>query len=328
VHIHSTGATSWDFGTDYYGNYVNQVVVDAMVDRGVMGLTGTSSVTQAWQALIPDYAPGEAIAIKVNFNNAYYICGDVDLDIDALIHPVNAIVRGLKLMGVAEADIWVYDATRPIPDVFVTGCLYGGVQYFDSRCRTEATFDNDDPDAVVHFSPPGGIPAPPDKKITDVVVNATYLINIPIIKKHGGAGITLAFKNHLGTIHRPSDLHGSIVTESGYSSMVDLYLNPHVRYKTKLVVGDGLFGNRRDNCSKPEPWTTFGGGAPNSLFFAVDPVAVDCVMCDLLEEEAGIRGDSDWYLQAAEEAGLGTYERGDPWGSGYSQIDYEYIELL
>jgi len=336
VHIHDNDATYWNFDSNYYGDYVRQDVVDNMVDRGVMELTGTTSVANAWQALIPDYQPGKAIAIKVNFNNAHWSCEESDVDIDALIHPVNAIVRGLKLIGVAEADIWVYDATREIPNRFVSGCLYSGIQYFASGCRTEATFDSDDPDAIVHFSPPGGIPAPADQKIADVLIDATYLINIPIIKKHKGASVTLSFKNHLGTIARPSDLHSYLgATEPYYSSsynpMVDIYSNPHVRYKTRLVVGDGLFGNRRNNTDEPEPWTTFGGGAPNSLFFAVDPVAIDCVMCDFLDAELGIYDWADEHLQVAEGAGLGTYERGNPWqepyGSGYSQIDYDRFEL-
>lgn len=324
VHTYASGATNWDFGSDYYGNYVDQDAVNAMVDRGVRELTGASTVAGAWGALIPDYAPGKAIAIKVNFNNAGSQCGSVDLDIDALIHPINAIVRGVKQIGVAEEDIWVYDATRPIPDEFADGCLYPGVQYFASRCRTQATFNSDDPNAFVHFSPPEGSLV--SQRIADVPINAAYLINIPILKKHGGAGVTLAFKNHLGTIENPNCLHPYLNGSPTYDPMVEIHSNPHIRYKTKLIIGDGLFGNRRDNTSKPEPWTTFGG-APNSLLFAMDSVAIDCVMCDLLDAELGIPASADNYLQAAEAAGLGLYERGDPWGAGYGEIDYRYIEL-
>lgn len=328
VHIHDPDATSWNFSTGWYGDYVDQPTVDNMVDRGIMELTGTSTVAGAWQSLIPNYAPGKAIAIKVNFNNAGSNCAETNPDIDALIHPVNAMVKGLKQIGVAEADIWVYDATRPIPDKFVNGCLYPSVRFFGTRCQDEATFDSADPNAVVHFSCGAA-----DQKIPDVLVDATYLINVPIVKKHGGAGITLSFKNHLGTIPRPSDLHnylgpGAPQYAPGHNPMVDIWLNPHVGPKTRLVVGDGLFGNRVTNTSPPQPWTTFGGEAPNSLFFAVDPVAIDCVMCDLLEAESGtIREGSDVYLQIARDAGLGIYERGDPWGSGYNQIDYMAIEL-
>ena len=103
VHVHDPDATNWDFSTGWYGDYVDQQAVDDMVDRGVMELTGASTVAGAWEALIPDYADGEAIAVKVNFNNVQD-CDDTDGQIDALIHPVQAVARGLKLMGAAECQ--------------------------------------------------------------------------------------------------------------------------------------------------------------------------------------------------------------------------------
>jgi hypothetical protein len=66
---------------------------------------------------------------------------------------------------------------------------------------------------------------------------------------------------------------------------------------------------------------------PNSLFFATDPVAVDCVMCDFLAAEFNVWPNNDNYLRLADQAGLGVYERGHPWSAGYSQINYSKIEL-
>jgi hypothetical protein len=339
VHVHSPQATNWDFGQDYYGQFVDQSVVNTMVDEGIMELTSTASVEDAWRVLIPDYAAGRSIAIKVNFNNASVCgqgcetgCGDGDLAIDALIHPINSVVRGLSLIGVAEQDIRVYDATqgRSIPGRFTSGCLYANVQFCDQFCNNPTGFTSNDPDAQVTFTPPGGIPVPPNQRITDVVIDASYLINIPIVKMHG-AGVTLCFKNHFGTIDHCSDLHEYILPSEvyytpNYNPMVDIYRNPHIVNKTVLSIGDALFGHPANNYTKSQPWTTFGNGAPNSLFFAADPVAVDCVMCDLLAAEGFVPDTADDYLVLAEAAGLGTFERGDPWqqpyGSGYSTIQY------
>ncbi|NIO71688.1 MAG: hypothetical protein GTN71_22320 [Anaerolineae bacterium] len=55
----------------------------------------------------------------------------------------------------------------------------------------------------------------------------------------------------------------------------------------------------------PQRWTTFNSQAPNSLFFATDPVVIDCVMCDFLDSEAGIPDGSDCCLQLAADAGPG-----------------------
>ena len=304
-----------------------------MVDQGLMALTGTSTVANAWRALLPNYRPGQGIAIKVNLNNAFQ-CDDADGQIDALIHPVNGIVRGLKQIGVMETDIWLYDAKRAIPQRLVAASQYSNIRYYGRLpCgHDEARFDSNDAHAYVAFSPPSGIPLPPRVKITDVLIQATYLINMPIMKTHGGMGITLSFKNHLGTVDQPAAFHDYAGLNgpyygSDYSPLVDLYRNSHIAGKTVLIIGDGLFAARDNNTAPPSPWQTCGSQVPNSLFFAADPVAIDCVMYDFLAAEADVPATADDYLRLASDAGLGVFERGDPWGSGYTRIDYVRMEL-
>jgi len=345
VHVHDPDATSWSFSSSsYYWQHVSQSAVDRMVEEGLKTLTGTASVQEAWLQLLPNYQPGQVIAIKVNFNNAPN-CSDADNVIDALIEPVNSLIATLKAFGVPERDIWIFDALRALPDRFVGRLLYGDVRLFDSRskgCREDATFVSDDPHAEVSFQHPNLT----NRRLTDVVINADYLINMPIMKDHGISGVTLGFKNHFGTIDRvvggsPDDLHIYINPSDyryspDYNPMLDIYLNPHIRDKTVLTVGDGLYGALGNTNVEPSRWSTFGNDAPNSLFFSRDPVAIDCVMLDILDAEPTSHpqrsgGHADDYLELAEEAGLGTFERGDPWqtpyGSGYSRIEYLRIEL-
>jgi hypothetical protein len=327
VHVHNSGATSWNGQTDFW-NYVNQSTVDTMVDQGMMALTGAATVAQAWESLLPNYTAGQFVAIKLNFNNCS-ACNDADGQIDALIQPVNAVVRGLKLIGVPEANIWVYDASRRIPNRFVNGNLYSGVVFRDAGCRQGVSWSSTDPNAQVTFRPPAGHPAPPATRIDDVLINCSYLINMPILKPHRIAGITLAFKNHFGDITSPWSLHNYIrltdpLYRSDYSLLVDIFRNPHIAGKTILVLGDGLVASKQYD-GPPSVWSTFGNQTPNSLFFATDPVAGDCVMADLLTAEMTIPAAAGDYLALAAQAGLGTYERGDPWGAGYSIIDYVKI---
>jgi len=331
VHVHSDDATSWDFSTGWYGDYVNQSAVNRMMKKGLEGLTG-KSIEVAWQDLLRDYSHGQAIAIKVNFNNAWS-----PEKINALIEPVNALVGSMvEDGGVLEEDVWVFDV-RALPlNRFCTRCLYPNVRFFGTGSGTEqATFTSSDPNAEVQFAHPS-LTA---RRITDVVINATYLIDMPIIKDHGLSPVTLSFKNHFGSIDeiiRAGDdsLHNYISSRiSGYSSSyspkVDIYLNPHIRDKTVLVVGDGLFGGF-GAVAEPSRWSTFGNDAPNSLFFATDPVAIDCVMFDILDAEPVSHPGRDEfandYLTLAAGAGLGIFERGDPWGGGYDQIEYLKIE--
>ena len=345
VWVHDEDATNWDYGDDYYGReeHVSQDVVDNMTDQGLMALTGTSSVADAWRRLIPDYVSGQTIAIKINLNSNWdnvcahrceTNCDYHELRINALPQPVNALIMGLKQIGVAEEDIWVYEASRPITGRFMERIMdpYPGVRFFDTRdCRENAGWGG----SVVQFHPPEGIPEPPPQNLTNVLLHTDYLINMPIMKKHGyanKAGVTLSFKNHFGSIQSPWKLHDWVYGETGdhyssvYNPLVDLYQNPNIRDKTILLVGDGLYGDRISNTRKPEPWETFGWDSPNSLFFSTDPVAIDSVMTDILHEEGyggGVVNWADDYLKLAAGEGLGVYERGDPWrGSrGYTRID-------
>lgn len=343
VHIHADDATSWNNRASYYWEYVHQDVVDSMVDQGVMALTGQATLVAAWQAILPHYQPGQGIAVKVSFNNANTCSDDNGGKIDAVVEPVLAIIRGLKSIGVQEADIWCYDPIRVVPPKFTGPCLsaYPGVKIYDnsnSGCNLETTWTSTDADALVSFSPPVGSP-PKLHRLTDTVVNATYLINIPILKRHTMSGVSMAFKNHYGSMVKPQALHewstlSSPHYRSSYSPFVTIYQNPHIGKKTVLTVGDALFC-AFDRNRAPEPWMTFNGQTPRSLFFAFDPVAIDSVMLDFLSNEMAAisnrgplaAGASD-YLKLAARAGLGVYEHiANPFTQGYANIDYQKIEI-
>jgi Domain of unknown function (DUF362) len=339
IHVHGNGAVDWTGEGDYW-NYMDQDTVNNMVDRGLMELTGAVTVADAWRALIPAYEPGQKIAIKVNFNNSG-VCNNTAPVIDALIEPVNAVVSGLEQIGVARADVWVYDAIRALPDHFVAKGL-PGVRFFDGyytgACREQAGFRYE-PETRVTFYPPPGVTIG-EVHVTNVLMDATYLINMPIMKgTHPLAGVTLGFKNHFGTLNNPAALHDYVnvvyqppAYRTDYNPLVDLHRSPLIGGKTVLTIGDGLFAAREYN-QAPVPWTTFGDQVPKSLFFARDPVAVDCVMHDLLAAEPGtnVPDGTNNYLRLAGEAALGAFERGDPWqepyGSGYSSIQYIRVEV-
>jgi hypothetical protein len=332
VHVHASRATGWDFSTGWYGDYVDQDVVYEMVDWGVMALTGTPNRAAAWHALLPDYSPGQRVAIKVNLNNAQSE-NDDDNIIDALVQPVNGVVRGLIELGVAPADIWVFDAIRQIPNRLQDGCAFSGVRFSGSSGPDALGFSATE---RVTFYPPSGVPSLSSQRISNVLVGADYLINLPILKKHCCAWVTLSFKNHLGTIEAPASLHNYIfpyesIYRPGYSPMVDIYTNRHFGPKTVLTIGDGLYGSRGHQSSEPWPWVTFGDRAPNSLLFSTDPVALDCVMYDFINAEVGVPEGADDYLVLAAGAGLGVYEHRNPQASRpdqwYSLIDYLQLSL-
>ena len=331
IHIQNLQATaSWN-GEANYWEYVNQSAVDGMVDRGVTELTGAATRADAWSRLLPSFQPGQKVAIKINLNNSRS-CGTPNTVIDALIQPVNAVVKGLEEIGVLRQDISVYDAVRAIPQRLILGGL-SGIQFFDDGCNNAAGFSSAS-DAYIPFEPPAGMTMP-SERVSNALVDAAYLINMPIMKGgHPLANVTLGLKNHFGTIHNCAALHNYVNVvgkprgyTSTYNPLVDFLRSPHIGGKHVLTIGDALFAARAFS-QKPQPWTTFDNKVPNSLFFATDPVAVDCVMHDFIGAEVGpLVTDSNRYLQLAAEAGFGEYESVDPWTEAYSLIQYSRVNL-
>ena len=363
VHLHDADATHWD-GTGFFYDAVDQDVVNAMVQAGLQHLTGWNSWPDIWSALFGrvhpgGYSPGQKIAVKVNFNNSgsgSNGCASHNNVIDALPQPVLALLHGLAAAGVQDGDITIYDATatgvgRIIPDYFrdPIDATYPGVGYIGRNdCPGVITpTHGKDPSLTVPFHPPVG--SLTDRYLADILYDAAYLINVPILKRHGGDAynpVTLGFKNHFGSIDHiggasGDDLHSYISTgdpayRTTYSPFVDIYSNPNIKDKTVLTLGDGLYGAFGPGSIVPITWGTFGD-APNSLFFAIDPVAVDCIMADLLVAEGVVSKAHTYdYIFCAAEAGLGICEGtrgdpgGDPWqlpyGSGYTSIQYTRVE--
>ncbi len=351
VHVHDPSATNWN-GSGWYGNAVNQGVVDTMVEDGLKALTGQTNWASIWNTLFTrvragGYQPGQGIAIKVNLNNSDDGCGShSDTQIDALPQPVLAIIKGLTQASVREEDIWVYDVKRQIYDRFRNpiASAYPGVKFYGEGACTnviEATFGKHSSLTVQFPDPDGNLS---DRQLADVLYDATYLINMPILKKHGIAPVSLGFKNHFGSLdsiikggddnlHRYIEIDHTLY-DPDYNPKVSIYLNPNIKDKIILTVGDGLYGAAGATQPAKNSWSTFDDDAPNSFFFAADPVAIDCVMCDILRAEwpSSITNATYDYLFIAENAGLGICEGtrsapgGDPWqlpyGSGYEKITY------
>jgi hypothetical protein len=143
VHVWDNQATSWNFSTGWYGDYISQSRVNTMTNQCLMALTNTGTVANAWLSLLPGYSAGKGIAIKINFNNSWGDCNEITNRIDAVAEPINALVSGMLQAGVQAADIWIYDALRPIPNRFRNRMVNSNVKILDTGlCGTSAGFDS------------------------------------------------------------------------------------------------------------------------------------------------------------------------------------------
>jgi hypothetical protein len=340
VSVYDPEATHWDYGSGYYWDHVNQDVVNNMVAKGILALTGETNPTDAWGALIP-YQSGENVALKLNFNNSSN-CSERDNDIDPIPETVNAIIDGLKSIGIPEDNIWIFDASRPIPDRFIEGIDHPGVRFYSAVSWHTCTgnyyhttyVDSGSPEATSLSCTQGNLPQDVIRP-AQVLVDADHLINVPIFKSHGSY-ITLALKNHYGSVDYALNDLGSMhayFEEGGNSAncpletnhvLADINNNPHIRDKTRLIIADGLFGNPYTNWKGIKRWGIFGNDDPNILFFSTDPIAISSVMTDYIMAERGWQ-DHDM-LHAGANLGLGVHEHWDNFeNKQYAAIDYVEI---
>ena len=246
--------------------------VKQMLDAAIVELTGIGDTQGAWRTL---FDPTERIAIKVNTIGRY----------TTSVPLAYAVAEKLQAIGVAAENIVIFDRT--------TGELERAGYPINEdgpgvRCR--ATADYRESREVA------GTP----QRLSDILLDCDALINLPLLKQHGFAGLSLAMKNHYGSIDRPSTLHFDHCAP-GIAALNTL---PEIRDRTRLIIGDAL-----RMC--PFNWDQAVVG--NALLMSFDPVAHDYVGMQILTDWLSANGGNPaavigqaGHLAAAAALGLGT----------------------
>lgn len=312
--IHDPNATKWDGSSNYWysDNNTDQTVVNSMFDKVVCSVVNKNDVSSAWDALFKycnnnkgngnvGYTSGEKIAIKVNLNNKY--SGNM---IDQTPHMVYAVLNHLvNVVGVKQSDITVFDSSRTNIAPIKSRCSgsFPNVIYNDtSLAENSITYSK-------------SITSANSRKLGSPAVNAKYLINMAILKRHGmpksdwiesngNTGVTLCGKNLVGTTGDIKSLHVDLRdwNESGasYTPIVDLMGSKNLGGKTVLYIVDGLYSGNLWN-SKPQKWTgaPFNNDWPSSILVSQDPVAIDSVGLDFMRSQWTLLKNADNYLHEA-----------------------------
>jgi uncharacterized protein (DUF362 family) len=309
VWMRDTNATPWNGSTGHWwddATGINQAAVERMLSRSLRTLAGATSDAEAWDKVFrhynathgrgqAGYQPGEKIAIKINCNNTSNYA-DTDNQADAAPQTIIALLRQLVTQaGVPQTNIIVYEApntapSRVIPDRIYSRCAaqFPQVTYADCAGTNGRTLIQWQVNAIT-YSVANGC----GRNLPTCVLQATYLINLALLKGHGTAGVTLTAKNHYGTINTRE--HTFIDCDANpmgtYSPFVDLIGHPHLGGKTLLFMVDGLYGcvnvGSTVNDANARWRNLFAGQWSASYFLSLDPVALDSVAVDFLRSEFG-----------------------------------------
>jgi hypothetical protein len=312
----------------------NQTVHDQMLSLGLKTLTDTSDDSSAWDLLFRHfnqehgygdvgYQSGEKIAIKINLNNCGSY-GSEDNQRDASPFVVKSLLRQLvNVLNVDQEDITIYDASRPISDWFYYRVYYEEypadplIPEFENINFCDSSGGATGRQSVVGSSERIYFAAGTCeyRTLPTCVVDADYLINIPILKRHPiNTGVTLAGKNFFGTwmesVSAVHNYHYLSFTSGNPAPQTDLFAHEDLGGKVVLYIGDGIFATPYDHAVIDKfQMYPFNGDWTNSLFFSQDPVALDSVMYDFLHAEGTnpIEG-SQFYLHQSAEPPSNTYD--------------------
>ena len=214
---------------------------------------------------------GQKIVIKINQNTArdgHALDGNNrnQNSINGNPHLILALLRQLvEPAGVAQEDITIYDISRYIADNIFVPCHaeFPQVHFVEldkggGEGREAAPPESQWAKNVITYSDPSrGL----GRDLPQFLSEASYMINMAIMKNHGDAGPTLLAKNHFGTVHGLN--HGAISPKRmGESNpLVDLLAHKDMGEKTVLFMIDTLYAADGPDAT-PRKWKLPPFGTP------------------------------------------------------------------
>jgi uncharacterized protein (DUF362 family) len=294
VHVGHAGLVNPD-------GMVNKKNARQSVDTALKLLTQKENIKDAWQTIFPEYKTGETIGLKVNCVNrkcpthpeiAYSIADSVietmGLDPNHIIiwdrtnselkkggYTLNNSEKGIRCFGTVEKfSIPRWLINKPQNES-------GGIGY----------------DKTLKVDVGKGVSSHLSKILTRM---CTYLINVPVLKDHGIAGVTLSLKNHYGSIDNPRDCH----TNSCDPFAAKINATAAIRDKTKLILLDAAYGVYEGGPRGAPQWQH------KSILASTDPVALDAMGMEIINakrkenNEDPVTGMAS-HIQTAASLGLG-----------------------
>ncbi len=317
----------------------NQDIIDGMVSKAIQNLTGQTTDEDSWNAIFKfhnntrgkgsvPYKSGEKIFIKINnvsgwggnfstkdlsvvANGSY---GIAETSPEIILSVLRQLVN---VVGVEQSDIYVGDPMRNTYkhcyDMWHSE--FADVHYMSHDNYTKLGREQIVADTVpkIFYSDKGtvlrdnvwdtnrlgGDPITSDCLYT-AFENAEYILNIPILKGHKRAGITMFAKNHFGSQTRESaaHLHMGLVDPieiqydnsrrdyGMYRVQVDIMASRNLGGKTLFYLMDALWpADQEISYPKKFSMPPFNNDWMSSVFASLDPVAIESVGYDFLRSE-------------------------------------------
>lgn len=297
--------------------------VRAMMRKGIAELTGAPDWVAGWRSL---FHRGDVVGIKVNPVGFPHAPTNFEVVLE--------IVAGLEAAGVRRRDIVVFDRYRNeferagYPKIVPDGVRAAAVA--PAYDNIQLAIDGYDRDVFVELPlvRPDVDPKDPRARRSHVcrIVSREInkLINVPVLKDHQSAGVTLALKNMShGLVNNVSRSHSTGSLNACGTFIPSVCSLPIIRKKAVLHVLDGLRGVAESGPQVRDPKYVW---EQKTLWFATDPVAMDRIGWEIIDNrrrEIGLQREADTapmqggsfvhrqveHIEIAGALGLGIYDR-------------------
>lgn len=306
--------------------------INKMMEEGMLELTGASDAPEAWRQF---FERGDVVGIKLTPVGGPLVmsCAEV----------VQNIIAGLESAGVRRKDIVVYDRYRAqFVKMGFDQWLPEGVRWsFASEDYDGIQQQIEGYDAEHYMDMAVTLPG---QEISSLTARRSYvakfitkdvnkLINVPALKDHQSAGVTLALKNlSHGFVNNVARSHTSSTLNVCGAFIPAVVSLPVIRDKAVLHILDGIKGLYHGGPSaRPQfVWEH------KKLYFATDPVAIDHIGLEEIDKKRAAEGMKSIaeakpdefssflnrqpeHIEIAGAMGLGTWDR--------RQIDLHKVDL-
>ena len=298
---HNPKIASWDEKTGMWweDRFNNQAETDQLFSQTLFSLTETKTEKKAWDVLFhfynktkkstdAGYKSGEKIVIKINLNNtdSHQSSPEINANPTTILSLLKSLVNEA---GIPQEYITLGDPSRYLTDNVYNKChaVFPKIHYVDhvgGDGREKATF-------VVNGFPYSFDFDGQTRGLATCFAEATYVIDMAMMKGHVSQGVTLVAKNFFGCVDIETDwrknAHCSGFSQSRegkrqYSVYPDFIGHKDLGAKTVLYLVDGIYSNKVLNGIPNSKWTLapFNNEWMGSLFVSQDPVAIESVVLD------------------------------------------------
>src|SRR5579859_2559978 len=255
--------------------------VRQMMRQGMTDLTGAAGWVDAWRLFVE---PGDVVGIKVNPVGGPLVISAAEV--------VREIIAGLNAAGIKNKDIVVYDRYR------AQFFKMGFDKWLPEGVRTSSAAEDyeDVQQAIEGYDPDHYMDMAltlPGYDINNLTARRSYaahfitkevnkLINLPVLKDHQSAGVTLSLKNlSHGLVNNVCRSHSSSTLNACGSFIPAVVSMPVIRNKAVLHILDGIKGLYHGGPSaRPQfVWEH------HTMYFATDPVALDRIAWKAIDEK-------------------------------------------